>query len=172
MHESKKDLNDYIDCHLDRKLPSRFDASRDDAAREVTASKYIHEICCHGELPPELYDDVRALICRYASFGAVRHGQDVIVDDRAVSWHFNNDYLDGKVTVCFYDGHEWQDDAYLDEVPHAFLIHILNRISKCRCPRDEQPDKILGAIEEAAIPKIQLSFVPSKYRQTNGDSRS
>jgi hypothetical protein len=138
----------------------------------VTVSKFIHEIRSHRELSPELYDDVEALICRYASFRAVRHGQNVIVDDRVVSWHFNNDYLDGKVTVCFYDGHKWLDDAYLDEVPHAFLTHILKRISKCRCPLDEQPDKMLSAIEKAAIPKIQLSFVPSKYRRTNYDARS
>ena len=172
MHESKKDLHDYIDYHLDREASGLFDVPRADKTREVTAREYIDELRCHGELPPELYDEVQAIICRYAFFAAVRHGQNVTIDDNAVSWHFNNDYLNGKVTVCFYDGHEWLDDAYLDEVPHTFLMHILKRISKCRRPRDEQPDKILTAIEEVALPKIQLSFVPTKYRRTNRDSRS
>lgn len=66
MHESKKDLNDYKDCRLDRALPDHFDVSREDTAHKVTASEYIHEIRCHGELPPELYDDVQALVCSYA----------------------------------------------------------------------------------------------------------
>lgn len=54
MHESKKDLNGYIDCHLDREVSGRFDVSRDDTTRELTASEYIREIRCQRELPPEL----------------------------------------------------------------------------------------------------------------------
>ncbi len=137
---------------------------------------YISKIRRHGELPIELYDAVETVILRYCFFEGIRHGEHVnIGDHRRVSWHFNNDYLDGTVTVCFKSGQEWADDCNLDEVPSWFLLHILRKIRAKKPLGDQKTDEVIemaeGFVAEQHIPNIRLNIVPAgPFTQTRRDS--
>lgn len=163
MYELKKDSKEHKDCHVTATSISASDRISCEIVSSETAKDYINELLERKELLAASYDDVQAVICRYKWFEKVRHGQNILIDGQLISWHFNNDIFSGTPSICFYDGHEWQDDLYLDEIPCSILIYILKQISKHPLRHDEQPYEVLRALKDASQPKIWLSCLPQKY---------
>ena len=122
----------------------------DDYIGDTTASlkDIIKTVKSDREKPDALYNDVERVLFTYcfSPIPLIRHGR-VRHERRVVEWHLVESLRKpDHALICYFDGGEWFDDCYADEIPVWLLLTILRKIQRCKPLGDQKTNETIKAV--------------------------